>query len=316
MSNKKIFFILFLLNFINIFSFEYFPSSSLKNIIQKGSLICKKNFISDSLFISQSKSLITEKANFNEIHINQLKTEEIEINSLETNLIIPNNKENTLILNGEIFVTGQISFDNSEIDYNSILKEKKEENDKKIFLEQNFIQIENENEIENKEKNENNNKKKEKNFKQINIENNLFENLNENLNKFIIEKNKRIEFNENLNIKINKKKLKNKNYLMLSFSLKKLEIFDIATFYIKNQLNEFFWVSESKENNNNKIDCNEFNFDNFNILIPINNKNIKNDELNLIFGVKMDRNEIINELRECNNNNDLINFDNLEIFLK
>ena len=304
MSKKFFITFLFLLFNINIKSSNYFPQSSQKNLIQKGSLICKDNFITDSLLISPSKNLITSKANFNEININQLKTEEIEINTLETNLIIPNNKENTLILNGEIFVTGQVSFDNSEeIDYNSILKEKKEEelNEKlKGVLEQSFIQIEN----------------KENKFFEIKVEDEIFYDLNEKINLFVIEKNKRIEFNENIKINLNMNEIKNKEYFMISFSLKKLEIFDIATFFIKNNNNEYLWVSQSKENFNEKINCNEFNIDSYNFMIPIEKKLIKNYNLNLIFGIKIDKEEFINDLRECNNNNNLIHFDNLEVFLK
>ena len=78
---SKIFFIAFLFLLFNIIikSNNYFPQSSQKNLIQKGSLICKDNFITDSLEISPSKNLITQKANLNEININKLKTEEIEI---------------------------------------------------------------------------------------------------------------------------------------------------------------------------------------------------------------------------------------------
>jgi len=307
MSKNFYIIFLFLLFNVNINSNQYFPQSSQKNLIQKGSLICKDNFITDSLLISPSKNLITEKANFNEIKINQLKTEEIEIDTLETNLIIPNNKENTLVLNGEIFVTGQVSFDNSEeVDYNSILKQKKEEelNDKlKGVLEQSFIQIENKNNKINQ-------------FNEIHIGDNMFDFLNRFINLFIVKKNKRIEFEEKIKIRINENNLRNKDYIMISFSLKKLEIFDIATFYIKNNNNEYLWVSESKETFNEKFKCDEYNTDSYNLMIPIEKNSIKNYYLNLIFGIKFDKEEYINDLRECNNNNDLIHFDNLEIFLK
>jgi len=307
MSKNFYIIFLFLLFNVNINSNQYFPQSSQKNLIQKGSLICKDNFITDSLLISPSKNLITEKANFNEIKINQLKTEEIEIDTLETNLIIPNNKENTLVLNGEIFVTGQVSFDNSEeVDYNSILKQKKEEelNDKlKGVLEQSFIQIENKNNKINQ-------------FNEIHIGDNMFDFLNRFINLFIVKKNKRIEFEEKIKIRINENNLRNKDYIMISFSLKKLEIFDIATFYIKNNNNEYLWVSESKETFNEKFKCDEYNTDSYNFMIPIEKNSIKNYYLNLIFGIKFDKEEYINDLRECNNNNDLIHFDNLEIFLK
>ena len=306
MSKNFFIIFLFLLFNININSNEYFPQSSQKNLIQKGSLICKDNFITDSLEISPSKNLITQKANLNEININKLKTEEIEINTLETNLIIPNNKENTLVLNGEIFVTGQVSFDNSEIDYNSILKEKKEEefNEKlKGVLNQSFIQIENK-------------QNKIKQFDEILIDDEIFDDLNKKINFFVVGKNKRIEFNENIEILFDENELKNKDYFMISFSLKRLEIFDIATFYIKNNNNEYLWVSQSKENFNEKINCDEFNIDSYNFMIPIEKKLIKNYNLNLIFGIKIDKEEFINDLRECNNNNNLIHFDNLEVFLK
>ena len=209
-----------------------------------------------------------------------------------------------VLLIGWLSGDGQVSFDNSEeIDYNSILKEKKEEelNEKlKGVLEQSFIQIEN----------------KENKFFEIKVEDEIFYDLNEKINLFVIEKNKRIEFNENIKINLNMNEIKNKEYFMISFSLKKLEIFDIATFFIKNNNNEYLWVSQSKENYNEKINCDEYNIDNINFMIPIDKKILKNNNLELSFGIKIDKNEIINDLRECNNNNNLIHFDNLEVFLK